>query len=245
MKGIVEKIANLSSLKITDDELEKINKHTLSVVTADDVFVFKAMIADNEQDDRNYMPFTKKSLEDLQRLYIGKTFVFNHNISAEKQIARVYDTELVTSENKTATGEPHTELIAKIYMIKTKSNEDLIAGISGGIHKEVSTSCLPEKLVCSICGTDNMKEWCSHSNGRKYGDKVCNLMIDGCKEAYELSFVAVPAQPRAGTIKAFEKVFEKPEKPAELEKAENKTAEELLLKSKAVENFIYTYKEEK
>lgn len=140
MKGIVEKTANISSLKLSDEELAKINKHTLSVVTADDVFVFKAMIADNEQDDRNYMPFTTKALQDLKSLYVGKTFVFDHKGSAEKQIARVYDTEIVTSEDKTELGENHAELIAKIYMIKTASNADLIKDIAGGIHKEISTS---------------------------------------------------------------------------------------------------------
>lgn len=76
MKGIVEKTANISSLKLSDEELAKINKHTLSVVTADDVFVFKAMIADNEQDDRNYMPFTTKSFAGPQILICWKNFCF-------------------------------------------------------------------------------------------------------------------------------------------------------------------------
>lgn len=237
MKGIIEKTVNINSLKLSDEELAKINKHTLSVVTADDVFVFKAMIADNEQDDRNCMPFTLKALQDLKSLYMGKTFIFDHTGAAEKQIARVYDTEIITSEDKTELGENHAELIAKIYMIKTASNANLIKNIAGGIHKEVSTSTLPEKLICNICGADNMKEYCHHYNGRKYlvdgKEKICNLVIDGCKEAYELSFVAVPAQPRAGTVKSFEKMFETSKKVTE-------NAKNLLLKVKVNENYILT-----
>lgn len=237
MKGIIEKTININSLKLSDEELAKINKHTLSVVTADDVFVFKAMIADNEQDDRNCMPFTLKALQDLKSLYMGKTFIFDHTGAAEKQIARVYDTEIITSEDKTELGENHAELIAKIYMIKTASNANLIKNIAGGIHKEVSTSTLPEKLICNICGADNMKEYCHHYNGRKYlvdgKEKICNLVIDGCKEAYELSFVAVPAQPRAGTVKSFEKMFEASKKVTE-------NAKNLLLKVKVNENYILT-----
>ena len=37
--------------------MKKINKYTLSPLSAEEVFIFKASIADNEQDDRNFMPF--------------------------------------------------------------------------------------------------------------------------------------------------------------------------------------------
>lgn len=210
--GVIAKVASVSPLECTDDDLKKINKYTLSPVSADDVFIFKATIADNEQDDRNYMPFNLKALQDLRKLYPGKTMLMDHNRRANNQIARVYDTELVQDANKlTELGEIHTELIAKIYMIKTDSNKDLIAEIIGGIKKEVSTSTVPEKMVCSICGCDNMKEYCRHWPGREYDvadttgkstKKRCKMLLHGAKEAYELSFVAVPAQPRAGTHKS-------------------------------------------
>ena len=43
------------------------------------------------------------------------------------------------------------------------------------------------------------------------------MLLHGAKEAYELSFVAVPAQPRAGAHKSigFSKPVENPEKGAE------------------------------
>ena len=209
--GVICKVANVSPLEITDADLKKINRYTLNPVSAEDVFIFKATIADNEQDDRNYMPFNLKALQDLKKLYPGKTMLKDHRRIADNQIARIYDTELVQDGNKqTELGELHTELVAKIYMIKTDSNKDLISEIVGGIKKEVSTSTVPEKMVCNICGVDNMKDYCRHYPGWEYdvtdGDKTvkrrCKMLLHGAKEAYELSFVAVPAQPRAGTHKA-------------------------------------------
>lgn len=210
--GVVCKLASVQPLEVTDEDLKKINKYALSPLTADEVFIFKATMADNEQDDRNFMPFDLKALQALKKLYPGKTMLKDHSRRADNQIARVYDTELIQNANKqTELGELHTELIGKIYMIRTESNKDLIAEIKGGIKKEVSTSCSPEKMVCNICGTDNMVKYCRHWPGREYTledgtpkgtKKRCKMLLSGAREAFELSFVAVPAQPRAGTHKS-------------------------------------------
>lgn len=210
--GIIQKFANVSPLECTDADLKKINKYTLSPIKSEEVFIFKATIADNEQDDRNDMPFNLKALQDLKKLYPGKTMLKDHRRRADDQIARVYDTELVQDTSKmTELGELHTELVAKIYMIKTDSNKDLIAEIIGGIKKEVSTSTIPEKMICNICEADNMKDYCRHWPGHEYDvtdamgkstKRRCKMLLHGAKDALELSFVAVPAQPRAGTHKS-------------------------------------------
>lgn len=215
LPGIICKTASVEPLEVTEEDLKKINKYTLVPVTAEEVFAFKAVMADNEQDDKNYMPFDLKALQDLKKLYPGKTMLKDHKRSADNQIARIYDTDLIQNSSKqTEIGELHTELTAKIYMIKTENNKDLIAEIKGGIKKEVSTSCTPEKMVCSICGCDNMKDYCRHWPGKEYdftdntgksSKKRCKMLLRGAKDAYELSFVAVPAQPRAGTCKGFTK----------------------------------------
>jgi hypothetical protein len=256
--GIVCKVASVQPLEVTEDDLKKINKYTLSPLTADDVFIFKATMADNEQDDRNYMPFDLKALQALKKLYPGKTMLKDHSRRADNQIARIYDTDLVQDANKqTELGELHTELIAKIYMIKTDSNKDLIAEIMGGIKKEVSTSCTPEKMICNICNTDNMKNYCRHWPGVEYTvedgsptgtKKRCKMLLSGAKEAYELSFVAVPAQPRAGTHKSIG--FTKPvQEETEIIEPEVKTQDDnnisekdldLALKMREAESFIFT-----
>lgn len=256
--GVICKVASVSPLEVTESDLRKINKYTLSPVSADDVFIFKATIADNEQDDRNYAPFDLKALQDLKKLYPGKTMLKDHRRVADNQIARVFDTELVQESSKvTELGELHTELVAKIYMIKTDSNKDLISEIMGGIKKEVSTSTVPEKMVCSICGVDNMKDFCRHWPGREYDvtdangkttKRRCKMVLRGAKEAYELSFVAVPAQPRAGTHKSIG--FTKPveEKQEETPETENtntvKTDTRLLAQRvKNAESFLNSERE--
>jgi hypothetical protein len=260
--GVALKTVSIAPLEATDEDLKKINKYTLSPVKAEDVFIFKATIADNEQDDRNFMPFDLKALKDLKKLYPGKTMLKDHARRADNQIARIFDTEIIENTGKmTELGEVHTELIAKMYMIRTESNKDLIAEIIGGIKKEVSTSTVPEKMVCNICNTDNMKNWCRHWPGREYTiedgsatgtKKLCKMLLHGAKEAYELSFVAVPAQPRAGTHKSvgFTKPCEAPEEiPKETENEIEENTEKmdfciLAQRVKNAESFFNTESEE-
>lgn len=248
--GVICKVASVQPLEVTDEDLKKINKYTLSPVKAEDVFVFKATMADNEQDDRNFMPFDLKALQALKKLYPGKTMLKDHSRRADNQIARIYDTELVQSNKQTELGELHTELVAKIYMIKTESNKDLIAEIMGGIKKEVSTSCTPEKMICNICNTDNMAKYCHHWPGVEYTiedgtatgtKKRCKMLLSGAKEAYELSFVAVPAQPRAGTHKSAGFTKPVPEETETPEPEETNTDKDLDLafKVRESESFIF------
>ncbi|MCR5815955.1 MAG: hypothetical protein K6F91_03645 [Ruminococcus sp.] len=226
--GVIYKAAGITAQEANEQELDKINKFALDPLAAEDVFTFKTMIGDNELDDRNKAPFTEQALKDLKELYIGTTMIKDHSRSAENQIARVYDTELITDSGRdNGRGEKHTELIGKCYMVKTPDNESLIKEIKAGIKKEVSSSCVPKRAICSICGKDNMKEYCRHFPGEKYivngKEQECLMLLDGAKAAYELSFVAVPAQPRAGTVKAFgDKPFFKADLPLEDTNTESK-----------------------
>lgn len=250
-EGLVIKSADVSIQEVTEEELRKINKFTLEPLTADDVFVFKMSMCDNETDDRNYEPFNLRALKDMKTLYVGKTVIKDHYRRADNQVARVYDTDLVYEEGKTTkAGEPFARLVAKCYMIKTASNADLIADIKAGIKKEVSTSCRPKKAVCSICGVDNMKNYCMHFWGKEYEKSdgttaTCYFTLDGVKEAYEVSFVAVPAQPRAGTTKNYGGLPSEKEKPVEEPVAETKNEDdEANLRIKALESFIFSNKED-
>ena len=84
-------------------------------------------------------------------------------------------------------------------MLRGGENDALIAQIEGGIKKEVSVGCSVERCVCSICGEDI--NTCAHKKGEVYGGKVCCAELVNAQDAYEWSFVAVPAQPRAGVLK--------------------------------------------
>ena len=251
-EGMIQKSAEVQIQDVTEEDLKKINKLALSPLKADEVFTFKVNMGDNETDDRNYEPFNLNALKDLTKLYVGKTVIKDHRRSADNQVARIYDTELVSEAKTTKAGEPYAKMIAKCYMVKTASNEDLITEIKAGIKKEVSTGCRPKKLICNICGTDNLKTYCPHFPGREYdkdtGKVICQMTIDGAKEAYELSFVAVPAQPRAGTTKHYgvdpvDPVDNTKEEKPETTPENNETKDlETIARAKVLESFIFAQK---
>lgn len=242
--GMIEKAARLTSHEATEDELKAINKYALTPLTADEVFTFSAVLCDNEL-DRQYERFNLKALQDLQKLFLGKTVIKDHYHSADNQVARIYATELEQGTKTTASGELYTKLIAKCYMVKTAGNADLIAEIKGGIKKEGSVGCAISGSICSICGTDNAKSYCKHWPGRSYekegGTTVCTFTLTGAKDAYEFSLVAVPAQRAAGVSKSYtgKTVYEATEPE---NNAVDTTAKELELRAKLEASRARVYK---
>ena len=226
--GLIYKAARLGTQEVTAEEMKAINKYALEPLEASDVFTFKAVLCDNEL-DRDFERFSLKALQDLRKLFLGKTVIKDHFHSADNQVARIYATDLVQSEKAGASGELYTQLVAHCYMVRTDSNKDLIAEIKGGIKKEGSVGCAVSSSICSICGTDNAKNYCRHWPGRSYekdgGAQVCTFTLAGAKDAYEFSLVAVPAQRKAGVSKSYtgEKVYA-PEEGAPIE--EDTTEEE-------------------
>ena len=204
--GMICKAAQLANQEVDDAELRAINKHTLSPLTAEEVFTFKAVLCDNEI-DRQSERFTVKALEDLKKLFIGKTVIKDHSWSANDQVARIYATELVMGDKTNKSGEPAAQLVAYCYMVKTASNADLIAEIKGGIKKEGSVGFRASSVICSICGTDNAKSYCRHFPGKSYekegGAQQCIFTLASVSDAYEFSLVAVPAQKGAGVRKSY------------------------------------------
>ena len=165
--GMIEKAAHLEPQEVTEAELRAINKLALVPLTADQVFTFKAVLCDNEL-DRSYERFNLKALQDLKKLFLGKTVIKDHKRSADNQVARIYATELVQTDKAAKGGELYTQLVARCYMVRTASNADLIAEIQGGIKKEGSVGCAVTGAICSVCGTDNTKSYCPHWPGRSY-----------------------------------------------------------------------------
>lgn len=118
------------------------------------------------------------------------------------QTARIYRTEVVREPGTvTAAGDEYCWLKAWAYLMRTEKNQELITEIEGGIKKEVSVGCSMGRSVCSVCGAENGA--CGHVKGQMYGEKLCFMELKDPKDAYEWSFVAVPAQPRAGVVKRF------------------------------------------
>jgi len=183
--------------------LEKINRYSQSELSENQVYTFSVILCDNDI-DRDLERFSDDALEQLKTLFIGKTGISDHNPKSALQNARIFDTEIISDTNKkTSDGRDYKYLKASVYMIRTDSNKDLIAEIDGGIKKEVSISCSASSRKCSVCGCDKNTSLCCHTNGKKYNSKLCHTILSDITDAYEWSFVAVPAQVNAGVTKHF------------------------------------------
>lgn len=185
---------------ITDADLELINRFTRKEYTADELYVFEMRAADTRI-DRDFECFDRAALEKMSELYVGKTVICDHAPSTYNQCARIFKGRVQEAEDGAA------ELTLTAYLPR-EGNDELIGKLDSGIVKEVSVGCAVRKRNCSICG----KEFgnCGHRKGRTYGDKLCSYVLSDVTDVYEVSFVAVPAQPAAGVIKCH-KSFNEPD----------------------------------
>ena len=183
------------------EELAYINQFAKTELTEEQVYVFSVRLCDNEV-DRDFERFDTTALERLGELFVGKSGIFDHQWSAKGQTARIYRTEVVREESMvTAAGDGYCWLKGWAYLLRTEKNQDLIAEIEGGIKKEVSVGCSMGRSVCSICGAEHGA--CSHIRGETYDGRLCFTELRDPQDAYEWSFVAVPAQRNAGVLKHF------------------------------------------
>lgn len=181
--------------------MAKVNKFTRRELTADEVYIFPVVMCDNEL-DRDYERFSVDTLRELAEKFIGKTVICDHDHKNANQTARIFSTDVVHVPSiKTFDGEDLYQLTCMCYMLKSKSNNTVIDNIEAGIYKEVSVNCAVGSQKCSICGQEYLSGECYHWRGDIYDGKRCFLTLSKAMDAYELSFVAVPAQPGAGVTK--------------------------------------------
>ena len=193
----------LKSGALTAEELEKINRYTRRAFQEEELYTFSVVLCDNEV-DRDMERFTIPALERLGELFVGKTGIFDHAPQAQNQAARIYDCRVeCLPERVTRAGEAYHRLVARAYLPRCPKNEEFILELESGIKKEVSVGCSVAEATCSICGADRRKEECGHVKGRCYDGVLCCTILDHPTDAYEWSFVAIPAQREAGVIKSF------------------------------------------
>lgn len=191
------------SFEVNSNAMDKINSFTRKELTEDDVYIFPMVMCDNEL-DRDYDKFEVETLKTLAELYKGKTVIFDHFCSAANQTARIFDTEVVHVPNeKTFDGTDLYQLVGYAYMLKSEATQEIINNLDAGILKEVSVNCSVGENKCSICGNDYFFGDCQHWKSRQYDGKTCFTYLGKAKDAYEVSFVAVPAQPGAGVTKSW------------------------------------------
>ena len=194
---------NKAKQTVNAEELKLINKYARKELTADDVYTFSVVLCDNDA-DRDFEYFTRDTLVKLAEMYVGVTGIYDHDAKTENQVARIYACKVEDIPEKTTKyGEMYSRLTAKAYIPVCDSSRELIDMLDSGIKKEVSVGCCIGKCECSVCGADMRKNACGHQKGEIYGGDVCLGVLKDPTDAYEWSFIAVPAQRNAGVIKSF------------------------------------------
>lgn len=180
-----------ASALATTAQMEAINAQARTQLTAEQVYVFSVRLCD-DQIDRDGERFDTAALPVLAKLFIGKTGIVDHKWSSDSQVARIFATEVVQEQGV-------SYIKAWAYIRRGGSADEVIADIEAGIKKEVSVGCSMGRSVCSICGTDYGE--CGHHKGEFYDGQLCCAILKEPMDAYEFSFVAVPAQRDAGVLK--------------------------------------------
>lgn len=175
----------------TGEQLAAINALAKGSLTGEQVYVFSVRLCD-DQVDRDFERFDGEALTELAKLFVGRSGVVDHKWSAERQLARIFDTE-VLEENGVRF------IKAWAYIRRGGANDEIIADIEAGIKKEVSVGCAMGRCICSVCGSEYGT--CGHLKGEYYDGQHCCAILQEPVDAYEFSFVAVPAQREAGVLK--------------------------------------------
>ncbi len=179
----------------TEQQLMAINTLAKAELTKEQVYVFSLRLCD-DQIDRDYERFDTAALPELAKMFIGKSGIVDHKWSSSGQLARIFSTEVVCQDGVSF-------IKAWAYIRRGGDGDEWIADIEAGIKKEVSVGCAMGESVCSICGAEYGS--CGHGKGEVYDGQVCCAILRNPVDAYEFSFVAVPAQPNAGVLKGLNK----------------------------------------
>ncbi len=175
----------------TQAQLEAINAQAKGKLTAEQVYVFSLRLCD-DQVDRDWERFDTRALPGLAKLFIGKTGIVDHRWSSDNQVARIFAAEVVQEDGV-------SYIKAWAYIRRGGQADEVIADIEAGIKKEVSVGCAMGRSICSVCGSEYGS--CGHQKGESYDGQICCAVLQEPMDAYEFSFVAVPAQRGAGVIK--------------------------------------------
>ena len=191
-------------------DIDRINQFSKKKLSPEEVYCFSVAMCDNDI-DRDMERFTNKTLEVLADMFVGKTVISDHSWKSGNQIGRIYETYVQKAAEQNQAGEPLRQLVGKVYMLNSEDNKAVIDAIEAGILKEVSVGVSIKSRSCSLCGEKMRFSWSSwqmecekhHVLGETYPDEgLCFMNLDDPSDAYELSFVAVPAQRNAGVTKA-------------------------------------------
>lgn len=161
---------------IAPGDLDEINKYTLTPVTADEVIVRSAYLANDQVDDR----FTRTlapAIDKIATLLAGAPLMRNHDgregHSEGLPVGRWFRGWTETDEAGAYWD------VGKFYMVREPMTESLAKRMDAGIISEVSINVwtLVRDLRCSVCNRNpyTMDSGCTHQVGKTYGEKLCTI----------------------------------------------------------------------
>ena len=146
---------------------------------------------------RNFTLYTPECLKKSAPYWTTpyeRPVIMHHNDRDGVQIGRVKVAEFLEQSRAKAPG---------LLFTCNIGDEAGIKGVKNGTLSTVSIGAVIHKATCSICGQNIAAEGeCEHKRGVKYEDKLCYWIMEDM-EPKELSYVIVPSDRYANTIKIY------------------------------------------
>lgn len=140
-------------------------------IKPEDLFVYPIRLCDNLK-DRDGEKFSDLALKSICSLSVGVVGIKNHEWNSENAHSRIYKAEIEEIAGVKS-------VIGYAYTLVTNSTKEFIENIKSGLLQEVSIGF----------------------SAKSYSEEDGCKVIDDVTDMYEWSFVAVPAQPKAGVVK--------------------------------------------
>lgn len=147
--------------------MEKINLYTRRAYKPEEVYTFSVVLCDNEV-DRDGECFTKETLEELAKLFVGKTGILDHEPTSKNQTARVFDAAVKEIPGKvTFLNEPYAQLTAQAYVPRNDGTKAFIESIESGIRQgsqrgvrseKARVLCVRRGKLCARAGEDVQRQ---------------------------------------------------------------------------------------
>jgi len=141
----------------------------------------------------NYTYYTKEGLSSGLSTWTHpylKPVLTHHNDQSGEPIGRITRAEF---SDLTPSGRAGLIFTAEI------SDSNAVQKVLDGRYQTVSIGATTDKVICNICGTDRVKEWCDHFPGETYESQTAHFII-GTTIGREVSYVNTPADEFAGNI---------------------------------------------
>lgn len=155
-----------------DEELEKINRLTLTPKTADQLFVFDTLSM-NDLPDRDDDFFTTDAVKGFAALPqpfspVGKSYMVDHAYKVDNARGRIFDAGVKQVELEG--GGTANFLTNSIYVPNTPQYANFIENLDFGIQWAVSVGVTIGKSFCSVCDAPFSRwgYWCSEGHDKGY-----------------------------------------------------------------------------